>query len=272
MRLHVVLPDESATMPASLLVELAQEAEALGFAGVWLPDHILPPGEYGPVYGGVYEPLMTLAHLAAATSRVILGTSVLILPLREPLLLAKQAATLAHLSGDRFVLGVGTGWDAYEFDAAGADFAERGATTTAALHLIRRLHTGTTGPYTDKHHTFDERAVFQPVPTTPVPFVIGGNSDAALRRAALIGDMWQAVTLTPAEFVARRNRLHELGGHHVSAGARDAWNDDTQPLDTVLTRIQDWHQAAPDDLALHFGPINGFARRMRALAAQLPQL
>ncbi|MBF6333118.1 TIGR03619 family F420-dependent LLM class oxidoreductase [Nocardia transvalensis] len=272
MRLHVVLPDESAAMPVSQLVELAQEAEALGFAGVWLPDHVLPPAEYGPVYGGVYEPLMTLAHVAAATSRVTLGTSVLILPLREPILLAKQAATLAHLSGDRFVLGVGVGWQPYEFEAVGADFAERGAITTAALQLIRRLHTGAGGPYADNHYAFDERAVFQPVPATPVPLLIGGNSDAALRRAALVGDMWQGVGLTPAQFATRRDRLRELGGDKVSAGTRDTWNDDAQSIDDVVERIREWAEVGPDDLGLHFGPVEGFGRRMRALAARLPEL
>ncbi|MEV6670228.1 TIGR03619 family F420-dependent LLM class oxidoreductase [Streptomyces sp. NPDC051162] len=272
MRLHVILPDESAAMPASRLVELAQEAETLGFAGVWLPDHVLPPAEYGPVYGGVYEPLTMLAHLAAVTTRVTLGTSVLVLPLREPLVLAKQAATLAHLSGGRFVLGVGTGWEAYEFEAAGAEFAARGARTTEALRIVRHLHTRGGGPYADDVRSFDERAVFQPVPAVPVPFLIGGNSDAALRRAARVGEMWQGVGLTPEEFTARRARLRELGGEHVSAGARDAWNDDARPVGDVAERVRDWDRAGAEDLGLHFGPVEGFGPRMRTLAARVPEL
>lgn len=256
----------------SRLVELARQAEELGFAGIWLPDHLLPPGDYGPVYGGVYEPLTTLAYLAAATNRVVLGTSVLILPLREPILLAKQAATLAHVSGGRFILGVGTGWESYEFAAVGADFATRGAATTAALQLIRQLHSGSTDSYTDERHTFDTRAVFQPVPETPIPVLIGGNSDAALRRAALLGDMWQAVGLTPAEFVVRRNHLRELGGDAVSAGARDSWDSDAHPVDDLIDRIQEWNKAGADDLALHFGPVDGFGERMHTLAAALRRL
>ncbi|MEU3752350.1 TIGR03619 family F420-dependent LLM class oxidoreductase [Streptomyces olivoreticuli] len=272
MRLHVVLPDESASMPVSRLVELAREAEVLGFAGVWLPDHVLPPAEYGPVYGGVYEPLTALAHLAAVTTRVTLGTSVLVLPLREPLVLAKQAATLAHLSEGRFVLGVGTGWESYEFEAAGADFAGRGARTTAALRLIRHLHTQGGGPYADDHHAIDGRAVFRPVPALPVPFLIGGNSDAALRRAARVGDMWQGVRLSPEEFVVRRDRLRELGGERVSAGVRDDWDDDARPVEDVARRVRDWGRTGADDLALHFGPVEGFGRRMRTLAARVPEL
>ncbi|MCC3771305.1 TIGR03619 family F420-dependent LLM class oxidoreductase [Streptomyces sp. UNOC14_S4] len=272
MRLHVVLPDESPEMPVSRLVELGREAEALGFAGLWLPDHLLPPGDYGPTYGGVYEPLVTLAHLAAVTTRVTLGTSVLVLPLRDPLTLAKQTATLAELSGGRFVLGVGTGWEAYEFDAAGADFAGRGARTTAALRLLRHLHTQGGGPYEDAFHSFDGRAVFRPVPRTPVPFLVGGNSDAALRRAVRVGDFWQAVFLSPEEFAERRDRLRELGGERVSAGARDSWDDDAVPVDDVVRRVRDWERAGPDDLALHFGPAEGFGRRMRALAERVPGL
>ncbi|MFI0975961.1 TIGR03619 family F420-dependent LLM class oxidoreductase [Streptomyces sp. NPDC021093] len=272
MELHVVLPDESSEMPASALVDLAQEAEALGFAGLWLPDHVLPPAPYGPVYGGVYEPLLTLAHLAAVTREVTLGTSVLVLPLRDPLLLAKQSATLAHLSGDRFVLGVGTGWEPYEFAAVGADFGERGARTTAALRLVRHLHTHGGGAYRDRFHSFDERAVFQPVPRRPVPFLVGGNSDAALRRAALTGDLWQAVHLSPAEFTSRRARLYELGGDQVSAGARDSWTDDGSPVDELVRRVGAWEGAGAEHLALHFGTFEGFSLRMRSLAARTPHL
>ncbi|MEU2868899.1 TIGR03619 family F420-dependent LLM class oxidoreductase [Streptomyces olivoreticuli] len=272
MDLHVVLPDESAAMPVSQLVELSQEAESLGFAGVWLPDHLLPPAEYGPSYGGVYEPLMTLAHLAAVTTRVTLGTSVLVLPLRDPLLVAKQAATLAHLSDGRFVLGAGAGWEPYEFAAANSDFTDRGSRTTAALRLIRHLHTHGGGPYRDEHHSFDERAVFRPVPERPVPFLIGGNSDAALRRAARIGDMWQAVHLPPEEFAVRRDRLRELAGDRVSAGARDSWTDDGQPVEEVARRVHAWELAGAEHLGLFFGPAEGFGRRLRALAARVPGL
>ncbi|MCZ0994832.1 LLM class flavin-dependent oxidoreductase [Streptomyces noursei] len=114
-----------------------------------MPDHLLPPGPYGRPpegYGGVYEALTTLAYLAAATERITLGTSVLIAPLREPLLLARQSATLARLSGGRFVLGVGVGWHPYEFAAAGVGFGDRGARTDRTLRLVRHLHTERAGP------------------------------------------------------------------------------------------------------------------------------
>ncbi|MDX3226352.1 TIGR03619 family F420-dependent LLM class oxidoreductase [Streptomyces sp. ME19-01-6] len=275
MQLHVVLPAESPELDIHELAALAQEAEQLGYDGVWLPDHLLPPGPYGPEkYGGVLEPLTALSYLAAVTRRVTLGTSVLILPLRDPLLVARQAATLARASGGRFVLGVGTGWEEYEFDAAGADFATRGARTTSALRLIRHLHASGGGPYEDAFHSFDERAVFQPVPEHPVPFLIGGNSTAALRRTAGVGDWWQGVGLGPREFTEHRSRLRELSdGREINAGARIGWDDDGRDAGEVREEVEAWRAVDADHLAVWFGSVDGdgFGRRMRALAKAVGQ-
>ncbi|MFJ9414668.1 TIGR03619 family F420-dependent LLM class oxidoreductase [Streptomyces sp. NPDC101227] len=277
MRLHVVLPDESAAMDVRTVADLAREAEELGYAGVWLPDHVLPPGPYGtplPGYGGVYEALTTLSYIAAVTERITLGTSVLIAPLRDPLTLARQTATLARLSGGRFVLGVGVGWQRYEFEAAGVDFGTRGARTDAALRLIRRLHSGLGGPYEDGFVAFDERAVFEPVPEEPVPFLIGGNSDAALRRAAEFGGYWQAVGLSPQEFAARRKDIAGRsagsgvpGAPRVAAGSRTEWSSGDRPLADIRAEVAAWEAAGAEDLAVWFGPVeDGFGERMRALA------
>ncbi|WP_102924372.1 TIGR03619 family F420-dependent LLM class oxidoreductase [Streptomyces noursei] len=273
MRLHVVLPSEADTMPAQQLVRLAREAEELGYAGVWLPDHLLPPGPYGRPpegYGGVYEALTTLAYLAAATERITLGTSVLIAPLREPLLLARQSATLARLSGGRFVLGVGVGWQPYEFTAAGVDFGDRGARTDRTLRLVRHLHTGAGGPYEDGQVAFDGRAVFEPVPQEPVPFLIGGNSDAALRRAAEFGGHWQGVGLTPGQFALRAAELARRAaerGTRVTAGSRIGWDGPDRTVADVAAEVADWEAAGAADLGVWFGSADGgFADRMRTLA------
>ncbi|KUL34106.1 oxidoreductase [Streptomyces sp. NRRL F-4489] len=273
MRLHVVLPSESGAMAAGELAALAREAEELGYAGVWLPDHLLPPGPYGRPpegYGGVYEALTTLSYLAGVTERVTLGTSVLIVPLREPLLLARQSATLARLSGDRFVLGVGVGWQPYEFAAAGAEFRDRGARTDRALRLVRRLHTGAGGPYDDGAVAFDGRAVFEPVPDVPVPFLIGGNSDAALRRAAEFGGYWQGVGLTPEQFAERKAWLDRRAGEGsapVAAGTRIGWDGPDRTLTEVTAEVAAWEAAGAADLGVWFGSVHdGFADRMRSLA------
>jgi alkanesulfonate monooxygenase SsuD/methylene tetrahydromethanopterin reductase-like flavin-dependent oxidoreductase (luciferase family) len=166
--LEVVLPDESPDMAPETLVELAEAAERLGYRTLYLPDHLLPPAPYGDTYGGVYEPLVTLAHLAAHTSTIRLGTSVLVLPMRSPFVVAKQVATLDRLSGGRAVLGVGVGWDRSEFAAVGAEFATRGARTDEDIALLRHLFRDG-GPFHGRFHHV-EQGVFAPVPARPGPY------------------------------------------------------------------------------------------------------
>ena len=138
--LGVVLPNEAVDAEPREIARLARRAEALGYSSVWLPDHLLPPAPFGDVYGGVYEPLALLAHISALTERITLGTSVLILPLREPVLLAKQLATLERLAPGRVILGVGVGWDRHEFAALEVPFSERGARADELIQLIAHLH------------------------------------------------------------------------------------------------------------------------------------
>ncbi|TWH20260.1 TIGR03619 family F420-dependent LLM class oxidoreductase [Prauserella rugosa] len=257
--LDVVLPDEDPDMEPAALVELAVRADQLGFRTAWLPDHLLPPGPFGEVYGGAFEPLVTLAHLAAHTSRIRLGTSVLVLPLRDPFTVAKQAATLHRLSGDRLTLGVGTGWDAAEFAAVGADFPARGATTDDALALLRSLFTGRAP---DGH-------VFEPLPRTPVQLMIGGGSDRALHRAARFGDEWQAVRVDPDEFGRRAARLREVAeGRSVRATVRTDCPDDAA-VTGAADRISAFAGAGATAVAVHFGAVDGFGERMERLAAAL---
>src|SRR5918995_5494618 len=140
MRLGVILPNETADADPREIAGLAEYAETLGFEAVWLPDHLLPPAPFGDVYGGVHEALILLAHVAALTEQVTLGTSVLVLPLREPVLLAKQLATLERLAPGRVILGAGVGWDRDEFAALEVPYTERGARADELIELIAHLH------------------------------------------------------------------------------------------------------------------------------------
>ncbi|HEY9291635.1 MAG TPA: TIGR03619 family F420-dependent LLM class oxidoreductase [Microlunatus sp.] len=268
INIGVVLPDEDASMPASTLVELAQQAEELGYDRVYLPDHILPPGDFGATFGGVYEPIVTLSHLAAVTSRIELGTSVLVLPLRNPFVLAKQVATVQQLSAGRVVLGVGTGWSAEEFAAVGADYRRRGRTTDDALALIRHLFAVGRGPYAADGFGFDQ-GVFAPAPTPPVPILVGGNSTRALRRAATYADNWQGLPM-PADDLARRiEELGEFAGERtVSPGIRIQW-DDSRPVGTVAGEIAAYRAAGAEHIAVHFDDFRDYPSRMTALAAAL---
>jgi probable F420-dependent oxidoreductase len=266
VRLEVVLPAETPATPASEIVEHARRAEELGYDGVWLPDHLLPPEPYGPTYGGVFEPLITLTFIAAVTSRVRLGTSILILPLRDPFLVAKQVATLERLAPGRVALGVGTGWEEHEFAAARMPFSDRGARTNSAIRLIRHLHTVGQGPFEDEYYGF-QTGVFEPRPTTPVPILVGGKSPAAYRRATLLGDGWHGLFMGPREFGERAVDLRARADRPFETGIRVAWTGGDRPLAEAVAEAHAFAAAGADHLAVWFGEAEGFLARMVEFAA-----
>ena len=238
------------------LAELAVAAERIGYRAAWLPDHLLPPGHYGDGrYGGVYEPLVSLSYIAAHTSTIGLGTSVLVLPMRSPFVVAKQAATLDRLSRERLTLGVGIGWDRAEFAAVGSDFRTRGARTDEAISLLRELFDGS-----------HEGGVFEPKPRRRIPIMVGGTSEPALRRAATLADEWQAVGLSPEQFAERLARLRELGGDAVRATTRLAWEGGEAELARAVEQARAFTEAGAEAVAVWFGSHEGFADRMAEFA------
>lgn len=268
MELQVILPDESPSMPARTLVDLAHAAEQLDYTTAWLPEHILPPAEYGPTFGGVYEPLVTIAHLTARTERLRFGTSVLVAPLRNPFVLAKQVATLHEFSDGRMILGVGVGWSAPEFEAVGADLARRGAITDDVLALLRHLFSGGGAPYRGRRFSY-EQGVFAPVPAEQPPIMIGGNSDAALHRAARYGDIWQGLPGSPEDFAKRTATLAQLAGERtVTPALRIGW-DGNEPVEQIAGAVLAYREAGAAQVAVHFGEHQGAAGRMEALAGVL---
>ncbi|GGS50601.1 LLM class F420-dependent oxidoreductase [Streptomyces cinerochromogenes] len=174
------------------LVAVARAADAAGFAYVACCDHVGIPRRLAPAMSTVwYDPVATLAHLAAVTARVRLLSHVAVVGLRHPLLTAKQYATLDHLSGGRLVLGVGAGHVREEFEALGADFERRGAVLDECIDALRAALGPDEFP---EHHgkRYDFAGLGQrPRPAQPyVPLWVGGSSPAAVRRAALKGDGW----------------------------------------------------------------------------------
>ncbi len=265
MDLEVVLPDESTAMAPGTLVDLAVAAERLGYRTLYLPDHLLPPAPYGDTYGGVYEPLVTLAHLAAHTSTIRLGTSVLVLPMRSPFVVAKQVATLDLLSGGRAVLGVGVGWNRTEFAAVGADFTTRGARTDEDIALLRHLFRDGGAFHGRFHHV--EQGVFAPVPARPVPIMVGGTSAAALRRAATLADEWQGFAIDAAEFARCAARLRESAERTPRLGTRLAWSGGRAELGRTVDEAHALAAAGADAAAIWFGPADGAGDRMAEFAA-----
>lgn len=181
--------------------DLVVAAEEVGFESVWTVEHVIWPHEYDSVYPyhptgkmpgtpevPIPDPLVWLTWIAAVTSRIRLGTGVMILPLRNPLVLAKQLATLDHLSGGRMELGVGAGWLEEEFSAVGVPFAGRGRRVDETIDAMRLLWSETSASFAGEVFSF-EGVALNPKPVGgAIPIVVGGQSNAAIRRTVARGD------------------------------------------------------------------------------------
>jgi probable F420-dependent oxidoreductase len=198
---------------------VAAAAEAAGFATLWWGEHVVlvdqptsrypysPDGRIAvPASADWLDPLTGLSFAAAVTSRIGLATGVLLLPEHNPVLLAKQAATLDVLSAGRLTLGVGIGWSAEEFAALGVPFARRGERTAEYVAAMRTLWSDDIASFSGEFTRFEAvRVNPKPVRSRRIPVVAGGNSDAALRRVAAFADGWYGFNL-PADTVAERVR------------------------------------------------------------------
>ena len=153
----------------------AMKAEELGFNSLFITDHLLTARRFYRV--SWTEPMMTLAHVAAVTSKVMLGTSVLVLPTRQPVVLAKEIATLQHLSGGRFVYGIGTGWFPPEFESTGSTRQQRGARTDEVLEASMQLLKGANVTFEGKYYRMNEITV-EPLSHVPPVWVAGGQQYA----------------------------------------------------------------------------------------------
>ena len=170
--------------PAGAVAALARHAEDSGYGSWWAHDHlVLPTGPDAPMDARtpIVDPLVHLAHVAAVTGRMTLGTAILILPLRNPLVLAKQAASLDAVSGGRFVLGVGAGWLEPEMVAVGVPMAGRGARTDEYLDAMTALWTSPDAAFHGRYVDFADVAAY-PQPSG-IRVVVGGRSPAAYRRS-----------------------------------------------------------------------------------------
>jgi probable F420-dependent oxidoreductase len=212
-------PWEAAAGPDDLLA-VARAADRAGFAYVACCDHVAVPRRLATAMGTVwYDPVATLAFLAAATERVRLLSHVAVVGLRHPLATAKQYATLDRLSAGRLVLGVGAGHVREEFEALGVDFRQRGAVLDECLDALRAALGPDEFP---EHHgkLYDFAGLGQrPRPAQPhVPLWIGGSSPAAVRRAALKGDGWLPQGDPRDRLPAQITRIRELRERHAVEG------------------------------------------------------
>jgi probable F420-dependent oxidoreductase len=204
------------------LVELARAAEQAGFHGALLSDHLFFRGKLRSRYpysadgqpgfdaGTPFPEVWTsIAAMAAATTRLRFSTLVFVLPLRNPIEVAKSLATLSRLSGGRVALGCGAGWIEEEFAQLGIDFASRGRRFDECIGVLRTLWRGGLVEHHGEFFDFDRLAV-NPAPRAPIPIWVAGLAPAALRRAARLGDGWIGTGQSPEELPALLRRLREL--------------------------------------------------------------
>jgi probable F420-dependent oxidoreductase len=210
---------------AAVLNELPARAEALGYDSLWFTDHVVGVRAAADVYGSYWlDPLVALTWVAARTSTIRLGTGVLVLPHRDPVLTAKMVATVDVFSGGRVDLGIGAGWSRVEFRALGMAhrYDARGRVTDESIEVMRRCWAGGSVEYDGEFFSF-RHIEFEPVPLQArLPIWVGGNSGPALRRAARYADVWHPHDLSPEEIADKGNQLDELAGRRVPRTARIA--------------------------------------------------
>ena len=193
MKFGYILPNYGDKIGANELLEIARTCEEEGFDSVWATDHVIMPKELKEPYGQLLEPLITLAFVAAGTKKLRVGTSCIVLPQRNPILVAKQAAALDVFSGGRVILGFGSGWAEKEFAYLNADFARRGKVMDESIRLMRALWRDDAVNFQGDFFRIKD-ALFFPKPVRKeIPVWIGGNGGTAIRRTIRLGDGWHPV-------------------------------------------------------------------------------
>ena len=198
MRLGIHLPQYGRAGSPEAIQQVAVRAEEIGLADLWVSDHIVYPADQGYPASYLFDPLLTLSWAASATQRIGLGTSVMVVPQYHPLHLANSLASLDQLSGGRLTVGAGVGWSAAEYSALGQDFHTRGARMDEALEIMRLVWTESPASYQGNHYEFEDIKVL-PQPAHAIPVWVGGSSQPAYDRAAMVGDGFQGLSKPPEE-------------------------------------------------------------------------
>lgn len=226
MKLAVEFPSVAYREGGAAVLRLAREIERIGYDQLDMFDHVVmgfpTTSRRAPMYPPqmpILEALMTLSYVAAATERVGLGTEVLVLPQRQPALVAKQVSTLDTLSGGRVRLGVGVGWQLAEYEALGEPFGDRGRRMDEAIKLLRHYWRDEKIDFDGEFYRADAIAM-EPKPPqgARLPIWVGGGTPAALRRVAELGDGWLAPAMTNEDDIRAARRTIE---HHAEAIGRD---------------------------------------------------
>ena len=224
IQLGAIFPQTEIGSDPSAVRDYAQAAESLGYDYILAFDHVLGANPASrPGWRGVYshedafhEPFVLFGYLAAATERIGLATGIIILPQRQTVLVAKQAAEVDVLSGGRLRLGIGIGWNEVEFEALGEDFGNRGRRSEEQIDLIRALWTSELVTFEGRWHRVTDAGI-NPLPVQrPIPIWFGGSDDRVLRRIARMGDGWISNLRQPDD--TARRIVDSLRGYIAEAG------------------------------------------------------
>jgi probable F420-dependent oxidoreductase len=217
------IPHYGVPMSKKAIADFCKLAERLNFDSIWTTDHIAVNKRYADPYGSILESLMTLSYVAAHTEYVELGTSIIVLPMRNPVIFAKQTATLDQLSDGRLILGVGAGWMEDEFATLEFNFHDRGKIMSEQIRILRILWTEDQPEFNGHFFKFSD-IVFLPKPVqeTGPQLWIGGSSLSALKRVARLGDGWHPVGLSPKEFAQGKEKLNSIvkSGRKITMSVR----------------------------------------------------
>jgi probable F420-dependent oxidoreductase len=276
------LPNYSTLGNRDSMIAIAERAEELGYSSLWTNDHILIPANLPEPFGNVLETFTTLSYLAGHTQNIRLATGILVLPQRDPLLVAKQAATIHHLSGGRFTLGLGVGWIAQEYSFLRTDFGTRGQLADEYIAAIRVLFESDHPEFHGKHINFSD-ALFSPRPDVPIPIVLGGNSKAALRRAATLGDGWYGLRLSPEAAgiaIATMNQIGHKSDFALSVRVQTRVGgtvDNSDPATTlhgdavaIIEQVRRYRDVGVQQLVIEpfSGNLTDFLEQMRLFASE----
>lgn len=211
MKFGYVLPNFGGRIGAAELLEISEVCEEEGFDSVWATDHVIMPTELREPYGEVLEPLVTLSFIASRTEKLRVGTSILILPQRNPIVVAKQAAAIDVYSGGRMILGFGAGWAEKEYGYLNAEFRRRGRVYDEQVKLMRALWSEEVVDFDGEfYHVKD--ALFLPKPVNGgIPIWFGGNGPPSVKRAIRLGDGWHPVGLSVEDLAKGVKAIVESG-------------------------------------------------------------
>ena len=211
MQIGLTLPIRN-DIDAKTNIEIGVNAERLGFDSVWVSDHVVVPNKHKGSFSEIFhDPFVLLSALARVTNKISLGTSLIILPYRNPIVVAKMISTLDQLSEGRVIFGIGTGWMKEEFETLGVPLKERGKRTNEYIEIIKNLWTEEDPVFDGEFFSFkDIKFEPKPVQNPHPPILVGGNSDKAWQRAVLHGSGWQPTWYSPEMIESELVKLQEF--------------------------------------------------------------